>query len=175
MRVLATLFSILFALGLVAGVAIYIYPKPQPPLPPLTGPVDRILIEKAERRMTLFQGETAVRTYPIALGFEPEGDKVREGDGKTPEGLFRIDRRNPQSLYYLSLGLDYPHQDDLVRASAGGYSPGGDIFIHGQPNNMGRDRFISFDWTAGCIAVSNDIMDELWPVVEIGTVVDVRP
>lgn len=145
------------------------------PPEPLTEPIDRILIEKAARQMTLYREGTALRVYPIALGFAPEGDKERQGDGKTPEGIFRVDRRNPESKFYLSLGLDYPQEDDLVRASLGDFDPGGDIFIHGQPNGLNGRRWISYDWTAGCIAVSNAVMDELWRVVQIGTEVEIRP
>lgn len=143
--------------------------------PPLTGAIDRIVVEKSTRRMILYRDDMALRVYRIALGFAPEGDKEREGDGKTPEGIFRIDRKNPESKFYLSLGLDYPHEEDLVRASTGGYSAGGDIFIHGQPKGVSGEQWINYDWTAGCIAVSNAIMDELWPVIEVGTVVEVRP
>ena len=143
-------------------------------LPPVAGKIDYILIEKAARRMTLFQNGTPVRRYAIALGFSPLGDKLREGDGKTPEGLFRIDRRNPNSSYTLSLAIDYPQTDDLTRAAAGGYSPGGDIFIHGQPNRLPDARVIAGDWTAGCIAVSNAEMREIWAVTPIGTTVEIR-
>ncbi len=145
------------------------------PPEPLTGQIDRIVIEKAERRMVLYRDGVPLRVYRIALGFAPEGDKERQGDGRTPEGVFRIDRRNPESSYYLSLGIDYPQREDLVRASAGGYSAGGDIMIHGQPRGVtGRQRIAS-DWTAGCIAVTNEIMDELWRVAGIGTEVEIRP
>jgi murein L,D-transpeptidase YafK len=145
------------------------------PVAPLAAPVDRILIEKAARRMTVYRDGAALRVYRVALGFTPEGDKERQGDGRTPEGVFLIDRKNATSRFHLSLGIDYPQEDDLVRAAAGGFSPGGDIFIHGQPRGVeGRQR-LNYDWTAGCIAVSNAIMDELWRVVAVGTVVEIRP
>lgn len=171
-----TLFSSLFA-AIVAGAMIYdrfIALDPRPPVP-LSAPIDRILVEKSARRMTVFRDGRALRVYPIALGFAPEGDKERQGDGRTPEGVFRIDRKNPQSRFHLSFGLDYPQRDDLVRASTGGYHPGGDIMIHGQPRGISGAQRIDRDWTAGCIAVSNDVMDELWPVVGVGTLVEVRP
>jgi murein L,D-transpeptidase YafK len=148
---------------------------PTPPPPPLTGQIDRIVIEKAARRMQLIQDGKPVRTYQIALGFTPEGDKRRQGDGKTPEGEFTIDRRNDQSAFHLSLGLDYPHKDDIQRASAGGYSAGGDIFIHGQPNAIGDGFRLRGDWTNGCIAVTNREMREIWEVTPIGTKVEIRP
>jgi murein L,D-transpeptidase YafK len=161
--------------SLVAGVMVYGHLFGFGPPEPLTDPIDRIVIEKAERRMILYRDGVPLRVYRIALGFAPEGDKERQGDGRTPEGTFRINRRNPESEYYLSLGIDYPQRDDLIRASAGGYSPGGDNFIHGQPEGVtGRQR-IKIDWTAGCIAVTNEIMDELWRVVAMGTEVEIRP
>lgn len=177
MRRLARLFSALTLLALLgmAGLVLHDRFGPRPPAPPLTGQIDRIVVEKAARRMTLYQGDAAVRTYRIALGFAPEGDKEHEGDGKTPEGLFTIDRRNPNSSYHLSLGLDYPQPDDRARAAAAGVSPGGDIFIHGQPNGLGRVGAIPYDWTAGCIAVSDAEMREIWAVTPIGTPVEVRP
>lgn len=146
-----------------------------PPPPPLTGQIDRIVVEKAARRMQLWQGDRVVRTYRIALGFAPQGDKDRQGDGKTPEGEFTIDRRNAQSAFHLSLGLDYPRPEDVAHAAAGGYSPGGDIFIHGQPNALPEGFKLRGDWTAGCMAVTNSEMREIWVVTPIGTVVEVRP
>ncbi len=171
-----TVLTIALGLGMMA---LYQYRFPAPrlpePLPPLTGQIDRILIEKEARRLTVFREGVALRTYPVALGFAPEGDKVRQGDGRTPEGKFRIDRRNAQSKFHLSLGINYPQQDDLIRASAGGYDPGGDIFIHGQPNAFFGKATLRHDWTAGCIAVSDAEIEELWRVTPIGTEVEIRP
>jgi murein L,D-transpeptidase YafK len=148
---------------------------PVPPPPPLTGAVDRIVIEKAARRLQLFQDGRPVRTYTVALGFTPAGDKVRQGDGKTPEGEFTIDRRNAESAFHLSIGLDYPQPEDRARAEKGGYSPGGDIFIHGQPNALPGGFKLKGDWTAGCIALTNDEMNEIWAVTPVGTKVEIRP
>ncbi|WP_374391307.1 murein L,D-transpeptidase family protein [Tabrizicola sp.] len=148
---------------------------PAPPPPPLAGEIDRIVIEKAARRMQLFQDGKPVRTYKIALGFTPAGDKVRQGDGKTPEGTFTIDRRNAESAFHLSIGLDYPQPEDSARAAKEGYSPGGDIFIHGQPNALPDGLKIKGDWTAGCIALTNAEIEEIWAVTPIGTKVEVRP
>lgn len=148
---------------------------PAPPLPPLTGAVDRIVIEKAARRMQLLQDGKPVRTYQIALGFTPAGDKLRQGDGKTPEGEFTIDRRNSESAFHLSIGLDYPQPKDVARAAKEGYSPGGDIFIHGQPNALPDGLKIKGDWTAGCIALTNAEMREIWAVTPVGTKVEIRP
>lgn len=171
--------AVIGAWGIAAAAAVAVWPTlfataPRE-VPPLAGPIDRILVEKAERRMTLFREGSALRVYPVSLGFAPEGDKERQGDGRTPEGIFRIDRKNPQSRFHLSLGLDYPQPEHLRRARAGGYDPGGDIFIHGQPRGVSGNLRIPTDWTAGCIAVPNAVMDEIWPHVAVGVVVEVRP
>ncbi len=145
------------------------------PAAPLDGPVDRVVIDKSDRTLALMRDGRMLRRYPMGLGFAPEGDKDREGDGRTPEGTFRIDRRNDESRFHLSLGLDYPRPEDRARAAKGGYSPGGDIFIHGQPDGIeGRTRLLH-DWTAGCIAVTNANMDEIWRVVPLGTEVEIVP
>ena len=164
----------LAALGaLVARAQLRIVPAPATPL---AGQVDRILIEKSARRMTVFRGGRPLRVYAIRLGFAPEGDKRREGDGRTPEGLYRIDRKNPRSAYHLSLGIDYPRPDQRARAAAAGEDPGGDIFIHGQPAGViGARTALHDDWTAGCIAVSNAEMEELYAAVPLGAAVEIRP
>ena len=159
-------------LALLSGLWAEIAPRPYPRL---DAPVERILVFKGDRELFLMRDGRPMRMYPVSLGFEPEGDKVRQGDGRTPEGLFRIDRRNEQSAYHLSLGPDYPHPEDVERASQGGYSPGGDIFIHGQPAGVEGAWRIPTDWTAGCIALANVHMDELWAVTPRGTVVEVLP
>jgi murein L,D-transpeptidase YafK len=178
MKRLARLFSALVMLALLGlGVAwFYLAPAPEPgPLPPIAGTVDRIVVEKSARVLRLVQGERTLREYRIALGFSPVGDKARQGDGRTPEGLFRINRRNEQSAYHLSLGLDYPQPEDRARAQAGGFDPGGDIMIHGQPNAMPDEMVLKGDWTAGCIAVSNAQMREIWAATDADTLVEVRP
>ncbi|MCX7644229.1 MAG: L,D-transpeptidase [Rhodobacteraceae bacterium] len=175
-RLRVTLFSTLIV-GLVASAAVYnaLFSVSPRPVAPLTRPIDRILVEKAARRMTVFRDGTALRSYEVRLGFAPEGDKMRQGDGRTPEGVFRINRRNAQSRFHLSLGIDYPQPEHVERAAAGGYSPGGDIFIHGQPPGVEGMRWIDRDWTAGCIAVPNAVMEELWRIAPLGTVVEIRP
>jgi murein L,D-transpeptidase YafK len=178
MKRLARAFSFLclLVLLLALGVVFYLRPPPvTPALPPLTGLVERIVVDKTARQMRLIQNGRVVRTYPIALGFAPDGDKVLQGDGRTPEGIFRIAVRNDASKYHLSLGLDYPQADDRARAAAGGYDPGGDIMIHGQPNALPDGTMIRGDWTAGCIAVSNAEMREIWAVTSAETIVEVRP
>lgn len=176
MRRLAALFSTLTLLAVAVAVAVALYLRhPPTPVVPLVGPVDRILIEKGARRMTVYRDGEALKTYQIALGFAPAGDKEVQGDGKTPEGLFKVDRRNAQSSYHLSLGIDYPQPADVARAAAAGVSPGGDIFIHGQPNALAGLAVIKGDWTAGCVAVSNAEIEELFAAVAIGTRVEITP
>lgn len=145
------------------------------PAPAITSPVERILIEKSARRMTIFQRDGNPRVMPIALGFAPDGDKVQQGDGKTPEGMFTVDRRNDRSSFTLSLGLDYPRPEDRARARAAGLDPGGDIMIHGQPNLLPEGVKARGDWTAGCIALTNPEIRELFAHTKIGTRVEVRP
>lgn len=146
---------------------------PPLPLPPLTERIDLIEIDKSERRLTVYREGVALRSYDIALGFSPQGHKAQEGDGRTPEGRYWIDRRNPQSAFHLSLGINYPRPLDQLKAAAKGVSPGGDIFIHGQPNGSGIVH--RGDWTEGCIALSNQEMEELWRIADIGTEVVIRP
>lgn len=133
-----------------------------------------VIVEKAKRQMYLFHGNQVLRTYDIDLGFAPEGNKQFERDGRTPEGVYFIDRRNPNSDFHLSLGISYPNENDIAFAQAYGLQPGGDIFIHGEPNRKGmrrRDR----DWTAGCIAVSNDDIEEIYAMVQDGTPIAIQP
>jgi len=113
-----------------------------------------------------------LKAYAIDLGFQPRGAKRVEGDGKTPEGSYVIDRRNPKSRYHLSLGISYPNAADIARARALGRSPGGDIFIHG---SGGRPDGRGADWTYGCIAVSDRDMAEIYSMVRVGTRIDINP
>ena len=135
-------------------------------LPVYRGPeVTRIQVFKAERRMQLISERTLLKEYSFHLGFEPEGHKTEEGDGRTPEGAYRIDRRNPKSRFHLSLGISYPNRSDVAAARARGVKPGGDIFIHGTPSKwIGTP-----DWTWGCIAVTNLEMEEIYPMVQVDT------
>jgi murein L,D-transpeptidase YafK len=138
---------------------------------------DRILIEKAARRMSLFRGDRQLARYRIALGFAPVGDKERQGDGRTPEGRYRIDLKNPDSQFHLSARISYPDAADREQARARGVDPGGAIFIHGTPGRdapYGENERIP-DWTLGCIAVTNDEIEEVWRLVSTGTAVEIRP
>lgn len=136
--------------------------------------IDHILIEKSARQLTATLNGAVVMRAEIALGFAPEGDKHQQGDGKTPEGLFTVNRRNPQSAYRLSLGIDYPQAEDVARARIAGIDPGDDIFIHGQPNGV-TGFTLPGDWTAGCIALSNPEIERLWSLTANGTSVEIRP
>lgn len=139
------------------------------------GASDRIVVEKSQRRMDLMSGETVVRSHEIALGSAPEGDKQQEGDGKTPEGRYVIEGRNPSSAFHLSLTISYPDAADRAAAAARNVSPGGDIFIHGAPNWWMLAGQPPGDWTRGCIAVTKAEIEEIWRLVLDGTPVEIRP
>ena len=125
-----------------------------------------VLVNKGARRMHLLNNETVMKSYDIHLGFAPIGHKQFEGDGKTPEGVYRIDRRNPNSEFHLSLGINYPNVNDFAAAQSQGKSPGGDIFIHGQKHPGQKDKP---DWTWGCIAVTNEEIEEIYAMVRNDT------
>ena len=138
---------------------------------------DRLVVEKQARLLTAYAEGQAVREYRIALGFTPEGHKEVEGDGKTPEGVYFVDAKNPNSRYYKNLGVSYPNEADRAAAAAMGASPGGDIKIHGLPagqEHLGASHWMN-DWTAGCIAVANAEIDELYARTPVGTPIDIRP
>ena len=134
--------------------------------------VTRVLVFKGKRNMFLMHNDAVLKGYKFELGFAPEGHKLQEGDGRTPEGNYLIDRRNPNSNFHLSLGINYPNEEDLARALAAGGDPGGDIFIHGQKS---RWRKGGPDWTWGCIAVTNKEMEEIYAMVRDGTPIDIMP
>lgn len=138
---------------------------------------DSIVIQKSTRHLTLFLHGQPVRTYIVALGKNPVGDKQRAGDDRTPEGVFRIETRNAYSRYHLALRISYPDSVHLARAEALGVSPGGDIMIHGLPNGLGDvgAAHREFDWTNGCIAVTNDEIEQIWRAVPDGTPVQIKP
>lgn len=131
--------------------------------------VTEVRVFKADRLMELYSGATRLRSYDIALGQNPLGHKQQRGDSRTPEGRYRIDRRNPESRFHLSLGIDYPNAEDMARAQAAGIDPGGDIFIHGLGERSRFSRYRRGDWTDGCIAVSNREIEEIYAMVRDGT------
>jgi tetratricopeptide (TPR) repeat protein len=142
-----------------------------------TEPVDKVLIEKKERRLTLISQGEAIKTYTIALGANPIGPKQMQGDNKTPEGNYTIESRNLNSKYHLSLRISYPNETDKQRAKELGVDPGGDIMIHGEKNDFSRDSLShhAIDWTEGCIAVTNQEIEEIVRHVTDGTPVEIRP
>lgn len=143
-------------------------------LPPIPAPVDFVLVDKSNRTLTLYGAGEPLRTYKgIQLGDAPAGHKRFEGDERTPEGRYVIDYRNPDSRYHLSLHISYPNATDRAYANARGRSPGGNIFIHGQPN--GYPGRVAADWTDGCIALSNPEIEDLWSLVDDGTPIEIRP
>ncbi len=133
--------------------------------------VTRVVVFKGDRRMHLFHNDQILKSYDFGLGFAPIGDKKIEGDGKTPEGRYLIDRKNPNSEYYLSVGISYPNEADLAEAEALGKPAGGDIFIHGTPNPFRQKG----DWTWGCISVQNAEIEDIYAMVNVGTVIDIYP
>jgi len=138
---------------------------------------DRILVEKNKHRLTLYSDGEILKQYKISLGREPEGAKTRAGDNRTPEGLYFIDYRLRNSEYHLALHISYPNPNDVYHAEQMGYTPGGDIMLHGLKNG---DRNIAyyhgyFDWTKGCIAVTNAEIEEIWRLVPNGTPIEIRP
>jgi murein L,D-transpeptidase YafK len=137
-----------------------------------TGPeVTRVEVHKSSRSMTLWHHGEVLEIFEVELGFDPLGHKFQEGDGRTPEGDYLIDRRNPNSEFYLSIGIDYPNADDIALAEAAGVDPGGEIFIHGTPRAFVRTE----DWTAGCIAVTNREMRRIYAMVRDGTPITIHP
>jgi murein L,D-transpeptidase YafK len=138
---------------------------------------DSIVVEKSRHRLSLYHQGTLLRSYLVALGQQPVGDKVSVGDNRTPEGLFRIETRNPASLYHRSLRISYPDAAHRARAPTLGVSPGGNVMIHGLP---ARQAWVGaahrdFDWTEGCIAVTSQEIDEIWSVVPVGTPILIKP
>jgi murein L,D-transpeptidase YafK len=150
-------------------------------LPPLPTPAplvaDSMVLDKSDRQLTLFHQGQAVRKYGVALGKNPLGDKLARGDGRTPEGLFFIEGRNPQSKYHLSLHISYPDAAHRELAAKRGTSAGGDIMIHGLPKAFSTVGALhrQQDWTEGCVAVTNDEIEEIWRAVPDGARILIRP
>ena len=146
------------------------------PLPTGTT-IDRIVIEKSARTLSIFANGKKLKTYRIALGRNPVGAKQQEGDKKTPEGIYKIDGRNAQSSFHLALHVSYPSDEDKMRAAVRGVSAGYDIMIHGIQNGLGWIGALHrlSNWTIGCIAVTDEEIEELWRVTPDGTTVEIRP
>ncbi len=139
--------------------------------------VDRIVIEKGNRTLKLMHGDAVAKSYRVALGPEAKGHKQCQGDNRTPEGRYIIDSRNRNSRYHRALRISYPNSADVRAARKRGCDPGGAIMIHGLPNGYGwiGGAHTSFDWTEGCIAVTNEQIEEIWKLVPDGTPVEIKP
>ena len=139
--------------------------------------IDRIVVEKSARNLSIFANSKKLKTYHVALGRNPIGPKREEGDMKTPEGIYTIDARNPQSSFHLALHVSYPSDEDNARAADRGAAAGFDIMIHGIQNGLGWIGAFHrrHDWTAGCIALTDEEIEELWRVTPDGTTVEIRP
>lgn len=138
---------------------------------------DRIVVIKSERKLYLYRDGEVLRSFDIALGLVPEGPKRRSGDFRTPEGRYFLETKNPNSDYFLSIKVSYPNARDLARARSEGVDPGGQIMIHGQPNEpkFSEIRYQGLDWTDGCIAVSNSDMVDIWLMTGDSTPIEILP
>jgi murein L,D-transpeptidase YafK len=141
------------------------------------GTADRVIVHKSERSLALYRDGQPLKRYHISLGLNPNGPKQREGDYRTPEGQYLLTRRNPQSDFFLSIQVSYPGPQDLAAARQNGVPPGGLIMIHGLPNvpRHPRERYLSSDWTDGCIALSNEDMLEVWLLTRPDTPIEILP
>jgi murein L,D-transpeptidase YafK len=168
---------IVVALVGICAVAIYFYAHHIWNSLPAGTTIDRILVQKSARKLLISRDGKQIKTYRIALGRNPVGAKQEEGDMKTPEGIYKIDGRNPQSSFHLALHISYPSDEDNKRAAERGVSAGFDIMVHGIRNGSGWvGAFHRWnDWTAGCIAVTDEEIEELWHVTPDGTAIEIRP
>jgi murein L,D-transpeptidase YafK len=138
---------------------------------------DRVVVLKRERTLQLLRQGRVIRPYKVALGGDPVGPKTRQGDHKTPEGVYVLDSRNLHSQFHKSIHISYPNAQERAAARRNGVSPGGDVFVHGLPNGygwVGASHRLK-DWTDGCIAVTNEEIDEIWLAVADGTPIEIRP
>ena len=140
-------------------------------------PADRIVVSKGDRRMDLYRQGAVIASYRVSLGLVPDGHKQREGDFRTPEGSYRLTRRNSRSDFFLAVQVSYPEPADLALARKNGWAPGGLIMVHGLPNvpKYPRDRYLNTDWTDGCIALSNEDMLDFWLLTGQDTLIEILP
>jgi murein L,D-transpeptidase YafK len=139
--------------------------------------VDRVVVYKHERKLALLSQGKELRSYKVALGGAPVGPKTQQGDHRTPEGSYLLDSRNPNSHFYKAFHISYPNSKDIAAAKKLGVSPGGDIMLHGLPKEyawVGKAHLLH-DWTDGCIAVTNEEIDEIWRLVRVGTPIEIKP
>jgi murein L,D-transpeptidase YafK len=171
---------LMFSLIVLAGCAqppitYPVAPKSAPAAPVRAVKADRVVVNKNARELMLIRQGQVIRTYPVALGPNPSGHKIMEGDGRTPEGSYVLDWRNPNSRFYRSIHVSYPGPADRRLAAQLGVSPGGMIMIHGEASYLSFSGQALGDWTEGCIAVSNGAMDEIWALVDDGTPILINP
>jgi murein L,D-transpeptidase YafK len=142
------------------------------------GYADQVVVKKSQRRLQLLNRGQVIREYRIALGDNPNGHKIQEGDERTPVGDYILDWRNPNSQYHRSIHISYPNQQDLAVAQALGVNPGGMVMLHGLPNGIRspsvRAEYQRRDWTNGCIAVQDQEIDEIWRMVRDGTPIRIQ-
>jgi murein L,D-transpeptidase YafK len=138
---------------------------------------DSIVLDKSARKLSMYDHGQLVKSYIVALGRNPVGDKIKRGDGRTPEGLYRIEGRNSGSKYHLSLRVSYPSADDRALAMRRGVSPGGDIMLHGLPKEFATVGALhrEQDWTEGCVALTNEEIEEIWRAVPDGAWIHIKP
>jgi murein L,D-transpeptidase YafK len=160
---------------LIGGIYVYAHRVCNPV--PVGTMIDRIVVEKSARKLSIFAGDKQLKSYRVALARNPIGAKEEEGDMKTPEGLYWIDWRNPESDYHLSLHVSYPSEEDNARAAKRGVNAGFDIMVHGIRNGGGWIGAFhrTHDWTAGCIALSDEEIEELYRVTPDWTPIEIRP
>jgi murein L,D-transpeptidase YafK len=171
--------KLLSAISVIAGFVgvIFIYANWPIRSLPAGAKADSVLVLKRERKLILLRNNQHIKEYSIALGGDPTGKKIKEGDERTPEGRYKLDYRNRNSVAHLSIHISYPDQNDVAQARAKGVSPGGAVMIHGLPNGYGffgrLHRLI--DWTDGCVGVSNPEIEEIWRCVPEGAPIEIRP
>jgi murein L,D-transpeptidase YafK len=136
---------------------------------------DKVLVNKSESKLYVMKSGKPLKAYKVAFGANPVGHKEKEGDGRTPEGAYLLDFKNTKSKFYKSIRVSYPNASDIAKAEALGLKPGGDIMIHGQPNGLSASASIRqrVNWTQGCIALTDNEMDEIWKLVDIGTPIEI--
>ena len=149
---------------------------PVPPLPQ-DARADLVVVYKAARRLELYQQDILLKSYAVSLDWHPDGHKQQQGDGRTPEGAYRLDYRKPDSSFHRALHISYPGPADIAAARSRGVDPGGAVMIHGMKNGLGwlGRLHLAVDWTDGCVAVTDREMDEIWRAVPDGTKIVLKP
>jgi murein L,D-transpeptidase YafK len=166
---------VVFVFAVIAGVSAWNL-WPDTPLPPGTK-ADLVVVHKAARRLELYRGNELLKAYQVSLGRHPIGSKTQQGDGRTPQGDYRLDYRNPTSSFHKSLHISYPERADIASAQSRNVDPGGLVMVHGMRNGFGWIGRLhrAIDWTDGCVAVTNNEIDEIWDVVPDGTKILLDP